>query len=89
VGALLGRTPQPTALKMFQQPCPCAASNRCPGLRLNRWLWSTAWAAVRASVDAALHQGERPEAASRHNTYREEWHEHLPYLRWGGWRKPY
>jgi lipid-binding SYLF domain-containing protein len=42
VGALLGRTPQPTALKIFQQPCPCAASNTCPGLMLNRWFWYTA-----------------------------------------------
>ncbi len=46
------------------------------------------WAAVSERVDAALHQGQRPEAASRHNTCREEWHEHLPYLRRGGWRKP-
>jgi hypothetical protein len=89
VEALLGRTPQPTALKIFLQPCPSAASNTCPGLLLNRWFWYTASAAVRESVDAALHQGERPEAAERNNTCREEWHEHLPYLRRGRWRKPY
>jgi hypothetical protein len=89
VGALLGRRPQPTALKTFQQPCPCAATNTVPGLLLNRWFWYTAWAAVRDSVDATLPQGERPEAVKRNNTCREECHEHLPYLRRGGWRKPY
>ena len=87
------RWPYRTTFRVFsgeaQPPCPWAATNTCPGLRLNRWLWYTAWAAVSESVDAALHQGERPEAASRHNTCREEWHEHLPYLRRGGWRKPY
>jgi hypothetical protein len=80
---------QPTALKRFQQPCPYAATNTSPGQQLNRWFRYTAWAVVRESVDAALHQGERPEAASRHDTCREEWHEHLPYLRRGGWRKPH
>ena len=89
MGALLGRRPQPAALKIFQQPCACAATNTCPGLRLTRRFWYTAWAAGRESVDAALHQGERLEAAERNNTCREEWHEHLPYLRRGGWRKPY
>jgi hypothetical protein len=87
--ALVRRRPQPTALAIFQQPCACAATNTCPGLLLNRWFWYTACAAVRESVDVTLHQGERPEAAERHNTCREEWHEHLPYLRWVGWRKPY
>jgi hypothetical protein len=89
VVALLGRRPQPTALKIFRQLCACAAANTCLGLLLNRWFWYPARAAVRGSVDATLHQGERPEAAERNNTCREEWHEHLPYLRRGGWRKPY
>jgi hypothetical protein len=80
---------QPTALEMLQHPGPWAATNACPGLRLNRRLWYTAWAAVSEGVDAALHQGERPEAESRNMTCRGEWHEYLPDLRRGGWGKPY
>ena len=87
--ALLGRRPPPTALKIFQQLFDCAATNSSPGLLLNRWFWYTARAAVRERADATLHPGERREAAERNNTCGEEWHEHLPYLCRGGWRKPY
>ena len=52
-----------TRPQSVQPPCRCATISTCLGLLRNPWLWYTAWTTVIASVDAALHQGERPAAA--------------------------
>jgi hypothetical protein len=52
-----------TRPQIFQYPCRYAMTTMCPSRLRTRWLWYTAWAVVIARVSAALHQGERPEAA--------------------------